>query len=89
MGFKVMSKRCNQCLMTPNKIVSDERRDELLREMKDTDNHFICHKATIAGCEVACRGHFEETGGGKIGRMAKFFNLIEFVDESTFTDGES
>ena len=61
---QMMQKRCDQCLMTPNKIVSDARREEILRECKRKNCLFNCHKATIAGSQdVACRGYGEHVFG--------------------------
>jgi hypothetical protein len=82
MPFKVMSKRCDECLYGPNKIVSNERRRELQREMAARDRHFSCHKATIAGVDVCCHGCWTATGGGQLGRIAGRLGAVEFVDES-------
>ena len=80
-GFYVMAKCCGECLYGKNKIVSDERRDELLAELQSRDNHFICHKASIAGKEVCCRGDFNARAGGQLGRIMGRLGLIKFIDE--------
>lgn len=85
--FLVMSKSCDQCLMTKNKIVSDRRRDRILEETEKNDSHFICHKATMAGKDIACFGHFSSTGGGRLGRMSKHFGLVQYVDPKTLGEG--
>lgn len=82
MTFKVMAERCNQCLYGPDKIVSDRRRKEILREINRKDSHFICHKATIEGQSVACRGDWDQRACGRIGRIAGRVGMIEFVDEA-------
>lgn len=82
MPFKVMAERCNQCLYGADKIVSDRRRKEILREIDRRDSHFICHKATIAGQNIACRGDWDQRTCGQIGRMAGRIGMIEFVDEA-------
>ncbi len=79
--FKVMKERCDQCLYGKNKVVSNARRAEILREIEAKDCNFICHKATIAGQEVCCRGDFDKRGGGKVGRFAKWANAVEFIEE--------
>jgi hypothetical protein len=79
--FKVMRKRCNECLYGKNKIVDNERRAEILREIDRKDNYFVCHKATIAGQEICCRGDFDRRGGGQLGRIAGRLGVIQFVDE--------
>lgn len=80
-GFYVMSKRCDECLYGPNTIVSNARRAELLNDLKRQDSHFICHKASIAGKEVACRGDFEQRGCGQLGRIMGRLGMIREIDE--------
>jgi len=50
-GLLVAHKRCNECLFSKSKIVTDARRIELLDACKRTGKYFLCHKATIAGVE--------------------------------------
>lgn len=50
--FKVCSHRCDQCLFSPNKIVSNARKREIIKECLLSGAYFICHKATIAGEET-------------------------------------
>lgn len=88
MPFEVMSRCCNQCLMTRNKIVSNERRKEILSITNDRDCAFTCHKATIAGRDIACRSHFDLTGGGRLGRFAFWLGQIVYVDLDTLETAE-
>ncbi|MCP1558590.1 UNVERIFIED_ORG: hypothetical protein M2438_002676 [Methylobacterium sp. SuP10 SLI 274] len=81
MTFKVMSERCNECLFGENKIVSNKRRAEILRGLRQKDSHFICHKASIAGVEIACRGDWDQNGCGQMGRIAERLRAVEFVPE--------
>lgn len=81
--MKVMEKRCDQCLYGPDKIVSNKRRSEIIREITRKDCHFICHKASIAGQDVACRGDFDQRGCGQLGRIMGRLGAIEFVKEET------
>jgi hypothetical protein len=85
MTFKVMAERCNECLFGPDKIVSNERRSEILREITQRDSHFICHKATIEGLKVACRGDWDQRACGQLGRIMGRLNAVEFVDEASLT----
>ena len=79
--FKVSDKRCNQCLFTKNKIVSDSRRDEVIKKCLKGDKHFICHKASLVGQDVCCRGFYEEFGRDvRSPRMATILGVIDFVD---------
>lgn len=80
--LNVLSKRCNQCLYGPDKIVSDARRKQLLSDIDRDDSHFICHKASIAGVEAACHGDWEQRGCGQLGRIAEHYNCVRFVDEA-------
>lgn len=84
MSFTVMNEKCGQCLMGKNKIVSDARRKQIIRETRAKDCHFVCHKAQINGHLAACRGHFDAFGGGQLGRIAERLGMVEFVNE----DGE-
>ncbi len=84
MTFKVMDRRCDQCLYGDNKIVSDARRKQLLRDTVGQDNHFLCHKATIVGEDVCCRGDFDAHGGGHLGRIAGRFGMIEVVSADEY-----
>lgn len=85
MTFKVMSKQCDQCLYGPNKIVSDARRRQILRSLSREDNHFICHKATLVGQDIACRADWDKRCGGQLGRIAERLGAAEFVSEDTLT----
>lgn len=77
--FKVMEERCDECLFGKNKIVSNARRSTILREIERKDSHFICHKATLAGESIACRGDWDQRGCGQLGRIAGWLNVVEFV----------
>jgi hypothetical protein len=59
--FEVMSKRCNQCLFGPNRIVDADRKAEILAECTATGKHFTCHKATMhsRSMDVCCRGFWD------------------------------
>lgn len=80
-GFAVMAERCDQCLYGPDKIVSNARRAQLLRDLNRDDSHFICHKASIADQEVACRGDWDQRGCGQMGRIAERLQCVIFVRE--------
>lgn len=88
MKFKVMRERCNQCLYGPDTIVTNERRAQLLRGLERRDDWFICHKATIAGQKVACRGDWDQRRCGQVGQVAERLQLVEFVDEASLPSGE-
>lgn len=75
--IKVASKCCGQCLMSKNKIVSDSRKNEILKDCLKNDTHFLCHKERKD--EVVCRGFFEKHSSNMI-RIASRLGMIEFVD---------
>lgn len=81
-NFKVMEERCDQCLYGPNKIVSNKRRSQIIREIERKDCHFICHKATIAGQDICCRGDWDQRRGGKLGRFAEWLGVVKFLSFS-------
>lgn len=80
--FEVMAERCDQCLFGPDKIVSNARRREILREIERKDGHFICHKASIVGRKCACRGDWDQRRCGQFGRIMDRLNAIKFVNEN-------
>lgn len=77
-----MAQRCHQCLYGPHKIVSNERRREILRGLRRSDSHFICHLSTMAGeVDVACRADWDQRTCGQMGRIAGRLNVVRFTDE--------
>lgn len=56
--FLVCAKRCDQCLFSSNKIVNEQRKDQLLTDCAKTGRYFICHKSK-AKTPVVCRGFFD------------------------------
>ena len=81
-AFAVLAERCGQCLYGPHKIVSDARRADILRALRARDGHFICHKASLAGVEAACRGDWDQRGCGQLGRIMGRLNAVAFVAEA-------
>lgn len=75
----VCEKRCDQCLFTSAKIVSDRRRVAVLRECEKKGTYFLCHKSTIAGRAVVCRGFFE-TQPNMACQVADRLGLVEFTE---------
>lgn len=57
--LRVCHKQCDQCLYGNNKIVSDSRKKDVLQELEQENDYFICHKASIAREKVMCRGYYE------------------------------
>ena len=78
--LKIMSEQCDQCLFSANRIVSGKRAKQVIQDCLKTDTHFQCHKATIAGENVACKG-FVDTFAGDVFpvRLALILGLVEYV----------
>jgi hypothetical protein len=77
--LQVKKECCNQCLFTENRIVRPGRMKEILQDCRRTDSHFQCHKATIEGKDVCCRGFYDKQSSNLI-RVAQRLNCVEFVD---------
>lgn len=76
--LRVCAKRCSQCLFTDAKIVGDDRKLALLAECRRTGKYFLCHKSTIAGTAVVCRGFYDEQESA-LCQVAQRLGLVEFV----------
>jgi hypothetical protein len=61
-GFRVCAQRCDQCLFSPDKIVGERRKKQVLKESRANQAYFICHKESIRGTEGCCRGFFDSYG---------------------------
>ena len=79
MTFKVKKDRCNECLYSKDKIVSDSRRKELLSDIKKNDLHFVCHKASIKGESICCKGFYDSATSNLI-RISQRLGMVDFVD---------
>jgi hypothetical protein len=76
--FKVCEKKCNQCLFTNDRIVDATRMRAILADCAKRDTHFNCHKASINGEEVCCRGFYEARTSNTM-RMAQRLNMVQMV----------
>jgi hypothetical protein len=77
-GFEVCEKQCDQCLFSPNRIVSKARMAQIVRDCRKQDRHFQCHKASIAGRDVCCKG-FYDTQTSQLMRIAQRVNAVKLV----------
>lgn len=78
MKFPVYANRCDQCLFSKDKIVSDTRRKDLLEDMAKKGSWFVCHKASIAGESVCCKGFYDTKSNNDL-VIAERLGMIEFV----------
>jgi hypothetical protein len=82
-GILVMKERCDECLFSPDRIVSNERAAEVLADCAENGTHFICHKATLKGRHVCCRGFYDKDPmASNALRVGKILNAIIFLEES-------
>lgn len=58
MIIKVCEKPCDQCLFSDKKIVSDERKEEIITELEANEGWFECHKGTINEDRHMCYGWY-------------------------------
>lgn len=77
--LKVCESQCDQCLFSKDRIVSASRMKEILKTCQKEDTHFLCHKGTIKGEDIVCRGFYDRFDSKGI-RFAKWLgNIIKFV----------
>lgn len=69
-AYELMARRCGECLVTKERIVPGSRAAELVAKCRADDVKFLCHKSTMAGGAVACRGVHDLTGGCRAFRFA-------------------
>lgn len=80
--FLVYNKPCNQCLFSKNKIVSDDRYHEIIKECLAEQRHFLCHKSTIQNKHICCHAFYKkhEKDVWYI-TLAKKLNMVKFVKQ--------
>lgn len=76
--LKVCEKKCSECLFSENKIVSDLRRNEIVRKLKRKDTYFHCHKGSLRSETWVCRGSFEMMP--QMVRIAGRLGALQFID---------
>jgi len=82
--LKVCEQQCDQCLFSKNRVVSKERMAQIVKQCRENDNHFECHKASIAGLRVMCRGFYDTQPPSRVQRFADYHDIpTEFVNPST------
>jgi hypothetical protein len=58
--FNVYEKPCKNFLFSENRIVSEERANQLISECLDENRHFLCHKSTINNDHVCCHAFYKK-----------------------------
>lgn len=82
--FKLMSRPCDQCLVTPNRVVSGERAASIVAKVRCEDGWFICHKSEPGKAnEICCRGVADKVGPGQLHRIMGRIGAIVEIDPET------
>lgn len=81
--MRYCSEKCDQCLFSKNKIVSDERKKEILQDLKERKMHFFCHKGTLEGENIICYGSMEAGHNKELFRDANTLGMLVPVDPKT------
>lgn len=89
--FKVMEKRCDECLFSKLKLVSNERRKDIIQGCLENDSHLICHKSSIKDQGTVCCRGFYETFKNRITicQLGDRLGVTEFVPVPDIKMGES
>lgn len=81
-AFYVFSSPCGECLLSPQRVVSPKRAAQLIRECREKQTHFICHKASLEKRDVACAAWVEHRGHeSQVLRIARRLNLVVLVEQ--------
>jgi hypothetical protein len=83
--FLVQKHKCDQCLFTDNKIVSDIRKSEIILDCRGRDTYFVCHKdSVITGRKtqkLCCRGYWDlYKNEFNMGRIAQRLDMVEEIE---------
>ena len=77
----VYDKPCANCLFTKNRIVSEERAEEIVNDCLEKDTWFICHKSSIEGGNTCCSSFYKKHQKDIFPlRLAALIGLVEFVE---------
>ena len=87
--LSVCAVKCDQCLFSPDAIVSPQRRRDLLAQCEVDETYFICHKHSIAEANdstlegsVCCKGFYDQDHGQTpLLRLASALGVVVFIDE--------
>lgn len=81
---EIMARRCAECLLGKGRIVSGGRAAEIVRDTRERDMPFFCHKGTFASRRIVCAGHREVCGPALPERFARAVRIpIVLIDPDT------
>ncbi len=73
--LKICANPCSQCLFSKSRIVSADRKAEILTDCRRTDSHFVCHKTE----DAVCAGFYKRFDTNLIRIMGRLGGL-EFIE---------
>jgi hypothetical protein len=81
--FKVFKTQCENCLLSPDSIVSFKARKEIIKECVTNQSYFICHKATMnEQDDICCKTYFDQLGHtSNLIRISQRLGMIEEVEQ--------
>lgn len=80
--LQVYKECCQNCLLSPDSIVSPTRRKEIINGCAKKQTHFICHKASIDEKDIVCKTFFDKLGHvSQMIRIAERLNMVQFVEQ--------
>ena len=84
--MKVYAEPCQNCLLSPDRIVSSKRAKQIIKDCAQNQTHFICHKASMNGQDICCKTFFDTLGHlSKNIQFAKWLDVVKFIP---LPDGE-
>ncbi len=80
--MKVYQECCENCLLSPDSIVSSKRRKEIIQSCSKAQTHFICHKASMKDEDVCCKTFYDKFGHlSQLIRIGQRLGMIKFVEQ--------
>jgi hypothetical protein len=84
--LKVYNQCCGNCLLSPKRIVSPQRAKDIIEECKQTQTHFICHKASMRDEQVLCNKFYHQFGQfSQMVRISERLKMVQFVEQTDNT----
>lgn len=77
---QIFNKPCKNCLFSKDRIVSQERANEIINDCVTQGKFFICHKASMNGKDTACNRFFHQHMNDDISKLMINIGLLEFVE---------
>lgn len=81
-GLKVYSECCQNCLLSPDRIVSPKRAKEIIQKVVAEQSYFICHKSSMNEGRTVCATFYKTLGyKSQLIRIMERLNGIELVPQ--------